>query len=219
MSFASWRITIFQCLFSYWTDMKKMQYQHFLISIFPLPTRIWEQECLEMSEGLLGGQVNTDYVQATSAQGSNTGKSRPPFLLQSLLPTWTPLTHWGLNSSWATALQQCGCRYNHSRGQFPHTCIIYHQIPHFSQGKGCMSSFTNIFSGHGAEKPPVSCLELLLLCIEEKGSVFNLQQFGPPSQHLTPFWNKTFTQKLPFCPWSLPEALSSLHLTASTDFY
>lgn len=41
---------------------EKMQYQHFLRSIFPLPTRIWEQECLEMAEGLLGGQVNTDYV-------------------------------------------------------------------------------------------------------------------------------------------------------------
>lgn len=94
-----------------------------------------------MSEGLLGGHVNTDDVQATCAQGSNAGESCPPLLLQFLLPTWTPRTHWGLNPSWATAHQQCGCGYTHSGGQFAHTCIVYHQKPYFSQGRGCMSFF------------------------------------------------------------------------------
>lgn len=151
-----------------------------------------------------------------SAQGSNTGESCSPFLLQSLHPIWTLLTHWGLSPSWATAHRQGGCRYTHTRGQFPKTCTVSHHKPRLSQGKGCMSSFTSIFSGYGAETYMMSCLQLPLLHMEEKGSVFNLQLFGPPAQHLTLFWNKT--QKLSFCPCSSQVALSFLYLTASTQF-
>lgn len=72
-----------------------------------------------MSEGLLGGQVNTDDLQTASAPGSNTGESCSPLLLRSLLPTWTLLTHGGRDPSWATAHQQGGCRYAHNKRAFP----------------------------------------------------------------------------------------------------
>jgi len=81
-----------------------------------------------------------------------------------------------------------------------------------------MSSFISIFSGHGAETYPVSCLELPLLHTAENGSVSTCNSLAYQSSTLLFFWNKTITQKLSFCPCSLPASLSFLYLTTSAQF-
>lgn len=144
-----------------------------------------------MLKGLLRGQVNTDDLQATGAQGSSTDESCSPFCCNPSSPhelcslTEASLPAEPLHPSKVAAdapIQQGSSLIS---AWFPIKKSL------LSQGKGFVSSFTSIFS---AQTYPLSCLKLPLLCTEDD-PVFNLQQFGPPVQHLTSFRDKIFTQQ------------------------